>query len=78
MVQIFERSEMEEKEEFIVLIPEREAKVEKIETEPKKKKRRFRLTGFKNHAKYHEGTMCVNDVKARLDAKMYRNRINMI
>lgn len=78
MVQIFERSEMEEQEEFIVLIPEREAKVEKTEAEPKEKKNRLRLTGFKNHAKYHEGTICVDDLKAKLDAKMYRNRINMI
>ena len=78
MVQIFERSELEEKEEFVIIIPKREAKVEQIEAEPKEKRKRLRLTGFKNRAKYHEGTICVDDLKTRLDAKMYRNRFNMI
>jgi hypothetical protein len=71
MVQVLE---MEEQEQIIIIIPEKESKVEKSF---KKEKLQSQASGFSKHAKYHEELICINKLKSKLDANLYRNKMNV-
>jgi len=68
MVQVLEKPE----QVILIKLPEiKEAakKVEKIKVKAEK-------VSVKRFAKYHEGKICIKDVKARLDARSYGMRLN--
>lgn len=65
---------LEKPEQIIILIPEKEIKVE---GKLKKKQPKLRLSRFSRHAKYHEELICIDNLKNKLDANLYRNRTIM-
>lgn len=68
MVQAFERPQE------IILLELPEVRVEKIK--PKViEEAKARLSKVKNYAKKHKYYMCIKDVKAKLDAKLYSMRM---
>ena len=73
MVQIFDKTELEQEEIFII-IPEKEEikeKIEeKVEQKPKKKL-------FKRYSKSHEKQIDINKARRNLDTKMYANKFLM-
>jgi hypothetical protein len=71
MVQVLE---MEEQEQIVIIIPEKESKVEK---DSKKEKAKLQESEFSKHAKYHEELICINKLKSKLDANLYRNKISV-
>lgn len=72
MVQIFEKTELEQKEIFVI-IPEKEEIKEKIEEKVKKPKKKL----FKRYSKSHEKQIDINKARRNLDTKMYANKFLM-
>jgi len=66
MVQVLDKIELEAQEEIFVVLPEEiEVKKEIVKEEPKKKLKRSRK---------HNKSICIDNVKNRVDAQVYRNR----
>lgn len=72
MVQIFDKTELEQKEIFVI-IPEKEEIKEKIEEKVKKPKKKL----FKRYSKSHEKQIDINKARRNLDTKMYANKFLM-
>lgn len=72
MVQIFDKTELEQKEIFFI-IPEKEEIKEKIEEKVKKPKKKL----FKRYSKSHEKQIDINKARRNLDTKMYANKFLM-
>ncbi|MFX0106454.1 MAG: hypothetical protein ACFE75_13340 [Candidatus Hodarchaeota archaeon] len=70
MVQVLD---LEKQEEIIIIIPEEELRMEEV---PLKKQKLLRLSKYSKPAKYHEELIYINKLKAKLDANIYRNKIN--
>ncbi|MFX1314359.1 MAG: hypothetical protein ACFE9T_00715 [Promethearchaeota archaeon] len=81
MVQILEKEELEK---VIIIIPEEEEKVgEKLDKKAikeikkkseKKEAKRRKQAKLAKHAKYNQELICVNKLKNKLDAQIYRSK----
>lgn len=70
MVQVLE---LEKQEQIVIIIPEKEIKVDEALI---KKQKKSRLSKSSKTAKYHEELIYINKLKAKLDANMYRSKIS--
>ncbi|MFW9999619.1 MAG: hypothetical protein ACFE9Q_00180 [Candidatus Hodarchaeota archaeon] len=61
-------------EEIIIIIPEIDIKIEKV---PVKEQKKSRFIKLRKPAKYHEELNCINKLKSKLNANLYRHKLNV-